>query len=936
MWLQSTNGGNDMSRRISKLAASATVLVTCQLLATGLTGCNNQSGEALLTEAKQYQQKGDDKAALIQLKNAASKSPENAEIRFQLASLHNKLTDGASAEKEIRKALAISKDRARAAPDLALALLLQGQPQKAIDETAGEAAKGGGALHTTRGDAFFLLNNFAQARESYKQALAVAPDYSQAFLGLARIALREKDVASALSLTEQAIKANPKDPRNWVYKGLVLRTQEKAEDAIAAFTQAIALQPTAPGPYLERASDEIGLKKFDAAKTDIAAASKIAPNTVQVTYTQGLYDAAQGNYAAARDAVQKVLAVEADHLPSILLAGMVELNLGGTEAAEQYLRKYIDNYPDNVFARMLLTRAMLKNGRPGEAILTLSPLLRSGKPDVQQLTLAGDAMLQGRDFSTAAEFFSRAIMLSPNDAGLHTSLALARLALGDGAKAITELETAVKLDPKSTRAAIELVRAELQLKHYDKAMAAVQKLEQAHPGDAEVLNLKGGAYLSKRDVANARSSFEKAIAARSDYFVPVTNLAGLDQKERKFDAAKKLYQDFLAKNKNHVGAMWGMAEIEGEQGNTAKATEWLERASTENPQLPAPAIKLGYHYLAIKENQKALTLLRKFSASHPSSAEMLDALGMAQLANHDNAGAIDSFGKLATLVPKSATVHLRLAAAHMAAENYDAATEDLKRAERAQPNASPARLGMMDIAMRQGKWADALAIIRDMQKKAPTSPLGYVLEGDLFMKQRQPANALPAYEKAYALVKSPEALIKIADALQAAGKQKEAEARLAQWRQVYPADTKVLLYQAQYYSSEKQYKPAAEALRVVLKLRPDDHIALNNLAVVYQQDKDPRALETAERAAKIEPNSPIIMDTLGWLLVEQGDVKRGLSLLQKAAGIVPDAKDIRFHMAIAMQKTGDKAGARKELEKLFADRRPFPQADEAKALLKVL
>jgi putative PEP-CTERM system TPR-repeat lipoprotein len=925
-----------MPRHISKLAASATVLVTCQLIAAGLSGCNNQSGEALLADAKQYEQKGDDKAALIQLKNAAEKSPENAEIRFQLASVHNRLSDGASAEKEIRKAIAISKDRVRAAPDLAVALLLQGQPQKVIDETAAEAPKGGAVLSTARGDAFFWVKNFAQAREAYKQALAATPDFSQAFLGLARIALTEKDMGAAFSLTEQAIKAGPKDSRNWIYKGQLLRAQEKYEEAIAAFTQAVSLQPGLPGPYLERASDEISLKKFDAAKADIAAARKIAPNDIHVIYTQGRFDAEQGNYPAARESVQKVLAVAPGHLPSILLAGMVELRLGGTEAAEQYLKRYVDNYPDNAFARTLLTRALLKNGRAGDAIQTLSPLLKSGRPTSQDLTLAGEAMLQGGDPRMAAEFFGRAIQLNPDNSGLHTSLGLARLSVGESAQALSELETAVKLDPKSNHAAFELIKAQLQLNQYDKAMAALQKLEQAEPKNADILNLKGGAYLAKRDWNNATASFEKAIAAQPDYFVPVANLAHLERNLHKFDSAKKRYEDFLAKNKNHVGAMWGIAEIEAEQGNPAKATQWLERASTENPQLLTPALKLAHQYLAVRENQKALILLRKFSTSYQSDPQLLDALGQAQIVNDDTAGALDSFNKLVSLQPKSAAPYLRLAAAHMAAKNYEAATEDLKRAERVQPGSSAVRLGLIDLATRQGKWADAMAMARDVQKKSANSPVGYVMEGDLYIKQQQPANALPAYEKAYALVKSPQALIKIADTLRQAGKLKESDARLTQWRQTYPNDTLVPLYQAQQYSSEKQYKPAAEALLAVLKLKPNDHVALNNLAVVYQQDKDPRALETAERALKLEPNSPVIMDTLGWMLVEQGDTKRGLPLLQKAASLVPDAKDIRYHMAIALQKTGDKAGARKELEKLFADRVPFPQADEAKALLKVL
>ena len=50
-------------------AISALALVT--LIACGLSGCDRQaSTETLLQEAQRFQEKGDDKSAVIQLKNA--------------------------------------------------------------------------------------------------------------------------------------------------------------------------------------------------------------------------------------------------------------------------------------------------------------------------------------------------------------------------------------------------------------------------------------------------------------------------------------------------------------------------------------------------------------------------------------------------------------------------------------------------------------------------------------------------------------------------------------------------------------------------------------------------------------------------------------------------------------------------------------------------
>src|SRR4051812_28940866 len=77
--------------------AAALVLA---LLGTAIAGCQRQASTAtLLAEAKQYQQKGDRKAALIQLKNAVANSPEDGEARLALGTLYLEMGDILSADK---------------------------------------------------------------------------------------------------------------------------------------------------------------------------------------------------------------------------------------------------------------------------------------------------------------------------------------------------------------------------------------------------------------------------------------------------------------------------------------------------------------------------------------------------------------------------------------------------------------------------------------------------------------------------------------------------------------------------------------------------------------------------------------------------------------------------------------------------------------------
>ncbi|MCB1966563.1 MAG: tetratricopeptide repeat protein, partial [Candidatus Accumulibacter sp.] len=111
---------------------------------------------------------------------------------------------------------------------------------------------------------------------------------------------------------------------------------------------------------------------------------------------------------------------------------------------------------------------------------------------------------------------------------------------------------------------------------------------------------------------------------------------------------------------------------------------------------------------------------------------------------------------------------------------------------------------------------------------------------------------------------------------------------------------------------------------------------LNNLAWVAAQQKDPKAMEYAEKANKLAPNQAPLMDTLGVLLVDQGDKARGLGLLKEAVALAPQAGQIRLNYAKALIKAGQKSEARKELEQLAGMGDRFAAQAEVAELLKGL
>ncbi|WP_292967469.1 XrtA/PEP-CTERM system TPR-repeat protein PrsT [Nitrosomonas sp.] len=904
-----------------------------------LSACGkSMDAQALVAEAKQYQQQGNDKAAIIQLKNALQQSPNDPEIRYLLGMLYDKEGDALSAEKELNKALDLGMDPVKILPGLSRAWLGTGQFQKVLDETGKLSDKGNFAeLLALRGNASLALGKVEEAKALFEQALQDKPGFADALMGLARCSLARNDIASAMNFSEEAVKLNPENSSTVLFRGDLLRAQNKIDEALADYDRAIKLNPESEAAYINRATISISTRKFETAQADLDTVRKFAPGSLSAAYTQALLDFTQGKHAVALETLQKVLSAAPGHLPSVLLAGAAQFALGSLSQAEQYIDQYLKAIPNNLYAIKLMASIQLKNNQPKEAITTLAPALKAVQQDPQLFALAGEAYMQSKDFTQASEYFEKAGALSPDNAALYTAMAMSKMGQGDSKSAIADLEQATQLHDQTGRAGVMLVLTHLQLREFDKALKAVDAQLAEQPDNPLLHNLKGGVYLGKKDLAKARASFNKALSIKSDYFPAISNLARIDLQEKHPDAAQKRFEDILQHDKKNVQAMSALAGIALSQGNREKATEWLEKASRENPDEIQPALQLGAHYLAMNEPAKALALAKKLQGTYSDNLSVTELLARAYLASGNKEAALENFEKLAARLPDSAPAQLQLAQIHATMQNTRAADELLKKALKIKPDFWEAELMQAQLAAGAGRVEDALNIAREIQKQHEKLPVGFELEGDLQMGQKNAAAAAATYEKALEKQKSSQLQIKLHTALSQSGKEKQADQRITQWLKENPADDAVRMYLAGVYLAGKKYDPAIREYKTILKQHPDHAATLNNLAWIYQEKKDPAAaLDYAEKAYKQAPDSPAILDTLGWILVEKGEAERGASLLQKAVAAAPEALEIRYHYAVGLSRSGKKTEARQELEKLLAGDKPFSRKDEAKKLLESL
>jgi cellulose synthase operon protein C len=176
--------------------------------------------------------------------------------------------------------------------------------------------------------------------------------------------------------------------------------------------------------------------------------------------------------------------------------------------------------------------------------------------------------------------------------------------------------------------------------------------------------------------------------------------------------------------------------------------------------------------------------------------------------------------------------------------------------------------------------------------------------------------------------------MKLHEVLAAAKKKPEADGFARKWIEDHPKDMAFRVYLGEQAVRERDWKGAVRQYEVVTAQHPDNVGALNNLAWSLMQLNDPKALSYAERALKLAPENPQVLDTIGVLMMSKGDPAKGAEYLARAVAIVPDRHDIRLNYAKALLKAGRGEQARQELTRLQSVSQDFPGKSEVAGLLK--
>jgi len=92
----------------------------------------------------------------------------------------------------------------------------------------------------------------------------------------------------------------------------------------------------------------------------------------------------------------------------------------------------------------------------------------------------------------------------------------------------------------------------------------------------------------------------------------------------------------------------------------------------------------------------------------------------------------------------------------------------------------------------------------------------------------------------------------------------------------------------------------------------------------------------AERAFAAAPRAAPVADTLGWILVAQGEADKAITYLSAANLSAPRNPDIQYHLAVALRRVGRAADAQAMIETLLGSGVSFTDKAKAEKLLQEL
>jgi len=507
----------------------------------------------------------------------------------------------------------------------------------------------------------------------------------------------------------------------------------------------------------------------------------------------------------------------------------------------------------------------------------------------------------------------------------------------DAAISALELLDTSSNNEKTTRL---LVIAYIEKGLTKKAQEKLTPLLNGSTKDAELYALQGAINAAEKNAKEAKQNYQRSLALDKNSMQAYLGLAKLAVEEHQLEQAKEFYHKVLIINDKYVNAYIMLAKIANQQNNKQEVERILTAGYNKVQEELKDSIKigvvLGKYYAGQKQPEKILQLAKKINQQNPENIQALAFLAQAQIVNNKKSLLEGTLRKIIIFNKEDIEHRFLLAKLLFTQNKIKSAISVLDEIISKQASNSQGYILKIRYLLKLGDVQQALAVTNQVEKQFPQHSIGKHLKADVYQSEKQLTKAIELYKQAYAIKPANILLYKTVDTIFSNGNAQQAIEWLIQQLEKDKANVTIRMRLATAYEQTQKQKLAIEQYQIILQQKPNNPLVLNNLAWLYHQQGNQKALGLASRAYKQVPNSATVADTYGEILLAKGDSKEGLKILQRAHALRPESLAITYHLAQAYKANAEIEKAIGLLRGIEKSAQLFDEKAYAMELLKKL
>jgi putative PEP-CTERM system TPR-repeat lipoprotein len=883
---------------------------------------------------------GDARGALIQLRNALQRDPTQLPARVLMGKVLLESGAAAAAEEEFDKAVKLGADPALVALPLAQARNLQGKHALVVEQLRPPAYPRSvqADLWVELAKARYWTGDTQGAEIALDEALGEVAGHEGAMLTRARIEIGAGELERAARVLADLQSLNPRSGEASRLLGTVRHAQGDFAAALGHYRKALELVPGDPGARLGESLALLDGGDAMGAAERLADMRSDMPYALEPHYFHARALARLGKTSEARAALDQAAEMVGKVTPADLgddrtqlrLAANVKLASGEFEGAYSFLTRYLELEPGDAAANKQLARLLVRLDKAGDAARLLARLRVHHPDDPEILVMLGDVNTAMRDYAGAERYYQFAQERLAATPELVNRIGLARLRQGQTDAAIDVLQDLVADEPLAhMETSVFLGVLYLGAGRVDEAAEIAARVIAQDPGNLVARNLSALAAIAGGDRAAGRTELESIVGSNPEFRPAQINLVKLDMLEGRFEPADRRIAALLAEMPSDVSALHEAARLAIARGQPGAAIERLEQVREIDPRAVKPLVDLANLYLRQGDMAKAVQVAIDLERQVPQSLDAKTSLARIQLTRGETAVALSLLHEAGRLAGNRVAQLVDVARLQAQAGAAEAAEANLRKALESDPESRVARRELAILMTRQGRAGEAVGLLETAMDSVPGDVSLLALLADIKMSQGRADEAIALYESARKIQDGAELTAKLYRARRTRGQEELAFAELVESHRQRPDEPLLIRLLADELHARGESSEAIRLYRRLVELRPDSMVAYNNLANLLLPVDAEDALRAALRAHELAPDNASVLDTLGWTLVQLGELERGLAYLREAVARNSRSPTLRYHLAVALDEYGNKVEARRELKKALELPGPFPAREQA-------